>query len=56
MVRDIILDPFVGSGTTILACEQLGRKCLAMDIDPEAVAVTLERWYSATKKKPCVIC
>ena len=38
-----VFDPFVGSGTTIVAAEEMGRTCYAMDVDPAAVAVTLER-------------
>lgn len=45
---DVVLDPFVGSGTTIMACERMGRRCRAVDVDPEAVAVTLERWAIMT--------
>lgn len=48
----IIYDPFVGSGTTIIACEQLGRKCRAMEIDPGYVAVSIQRWVDATGKTP----
>ena len=41
---DVVFDPFVGSGTTIVACERLGGLCRAMDVDPDAVmAVSLER-------------
>ena len=36
-------DPFLGSGTTMVAAEQLGRICYGMDIEPKYVAVTLER-------------
>lgn len=38
-----VYDPFVGSGTTIVAAEQEGRVCYAMDIDPKYIAVALER-------------
>jgi DNA modification methylase len=38
-----VYDPFVGSGTTIIAAEHLGRTCYAMEIDPSVVAVVLER-------------
>ena len=38
-----VYDPFCGSGTTMVACEQLGRKCYAIEIDPAYVAVILER-------------
>ncbi len=38
-----VYDPFMGSGTTMVAAEQLNRVCYGMDIDPRYVAVTLER-------------
>jgi hypothetical protein len=38
-----VFDPFVGSGTTIVAAEQIGRSCYGMEIEPKYVAVTLER-------------
>jgi len=40
---DIVYDPFCGSGTTLVACEQLRRRGYAVEIDPGYVAVTLER-------------
>ena len=40
---EIIYDPFLGSGTTVVAAEQLRRVCYGMEIAPEYVAVTLER-------------
>lgn len=52
---DVVYEPFSGSGTTIIACEQLGRKCRAMEIAPEYVAVTLQRWADATGKTPAMI-
>lgn len=36
-------DPFLGSGTTMVAAEQLGRICYGMEIEPKYVAVALER-------------
>jgi hypothetical protein len=42
-VESPVYDPFVGSGTTIVAAEQEGRVCYAMDIDPKYVALALER-------------
>ncbi len=47
-----IWEPFLGSGTTLIACEQLGRKCRAMEIDPGYVAVSIQRWADATGKTP----
>lgn len=52
---DCVAEPFSGSGTTIMACEQLGRKCRAIEISPEYVSVALERWSVATKKQPELI-
>lgn len=47
-----VFDPFLGSGTTLIACEQLGRTCLAAEIDPGYVAVTIQRWVDATGGTP----
>jgi len=41
---EIVYDPFLGSGTTMIACENLGRKCRGMEIDPGYVAVILQRY------------
>jgi DNA modification methylase len=49
-----VYEPFCGSGTTIIACEQLHRRCYAMEISPGYVAVALQRWADATGKKPCL--
>lgn len=49
---DGVYDPFLGSGTTLIACEQLNRVCFGMEIYPGYVAVTLERYLDATGKKP----
>lgn len=46
-----IYDPFSGSGTTLIACEQLGRKCYAMELDPQYVDVIIERWETLTGQK-----
>ena len=48
----IVYDPFSGSGTTIIACEQLGRKCRAVEISPAYVAVAIERWATHTGGTP----
>jgi DNA modification methylase len=39
----LVCDPFLGSGTTLVACEQLSREGVGIEIDPKYVAVTLER-------------
>lgn len=46
-----IYDPFSGSGTTLIACEQLGRTCYAMEIDPQYVDVIIKRWENLTGLK-----
>lgn len=48
---DVILDIYAGSGTTILAAEQLYRKCYAMEIDPIYCDVAVKRWEDFTGKK-----
>jgi hypothetical protein len=48
-------EPFCGTGTTIIACEQLGRKCRAIEISPAYVAVALQRWADATGKTPKLV-
>jgi len=40
---DLVLDPFVGGGTTALACQQLKRRWICGDLDPQALATTAER-------------
>jgi DNA modification methylase len=52
--HDIVYDPFCGSGTTLLACHQLGRIGFGVELDPGYVAVTLER-LSALGLKPKLI-
>jgi len=45
---DAVLDPFVGSGTTIMAAELLGRRCFALEIDPVYCDVAVRRWEAFT--------
>jgi DNA modification methylase len=45
-----VFEPFSGSGTTIIACEQLGRKCYAVEIEPRYVDVAVKRWQNLTGK------
>ena len=45
-----IYDPFGGSGTTLIACEQTNRKCFMMEIDPIYCSVIIERWEKFTNK------
>ena len=42
--RGLVLDPFSGSGSTLIACERTDRTCAAIELDPVYVDVTLARW------------
>ncbi len=42
--NDIVADFFLGSGTTMIACENLGRRCRGIEIDPGYAAVSIHRW------------
>jgi len=46
-----VIDLFGGSGTTLLACEQLDRKCYMMELDPHYCDVIIARWEKLTNKK-----
>ncbi|WP_066733566.1 site-specific DNA-methyltransferase [Cupriavidus sp. D384] len=41
---DLVLDPFAGSGSTLIACEQRGRRCVAVELDPRYCDVVIRRW------------
>jgi DNA modification methylase len=47
---EIILDPFMGSGTSILAAEKIGRRAYGLEIDPLYVDVAVKRWQDFTKR------
>jgi len=47
----VVLEPFCGSGTTIIACEQTGRRCRAVEITPEYCDVAIRRFEEFTGKK-----
>lgn len=51
----VVYEPFLGSGTTLIACENLGRRCRAVEISPAYVAVALQRYFDATGKQPELI-
>ena len=46
-----VLDMFCGSGSTMIAAEQLGRKCYGMEISPQYCDVIVKRWEDFTGKK-----
>lgn len=50
-----VLDPFGGSGTTLIACEQTGRSCFMMEIDPHYCDVIIRRWEEFTGEKAVLL-
>ena len=53
--RQNVLDLFGGSGSTLIACEQLGRNCYMMELDPHYVDVIIARWEKFTGQKAVLI-
>lgn len=53
--EDIVLDLFGGSGTTLIACEQLNRNCYMMELDPKYIDVIINRWEQFTGKKAVLL-
>ncbi len=49
--KEAVLDPFGGSGTTLIAAEQLGRRCYMCELDPKFVDVIINRWEKFTGRK-----
>ena len=48
---DVVLDLFGGSGSTLIACEQLKRKCYMMELEPGYCDVIIARWEALTGRK-----
>jgi DNA modification methylase len=46
--RDVVLDPFGGSGSTLIACEKAGRQARLIELDPKYVDVIIQRWQDWT--------
>ena len=46
--RGVVLDPFLGSGTTLIAAERTGRRAYAMELEPRYVDVAIRRWQEHT--------
>jgi DNA modification methylase len=47
-LRDVVLDPFLGSGTTVIAAERTGRVCYGTEADPQSVDSIIRRWQAFT--------
>lgn len=52
---DVVLDLFGGSGSTIIACEQMNRKCYMMEYDPHYCDVIIDRWETFTGEKAVLV-
>jgi DNA modification methylase len=48
---DLVVEPFCGSGSTMIACEKLGRRCYSMEKSPVYATVAMRRWEKLTGKK-----
>ena len=53
--KGLILDPFAGSGTVLLAAERTGRRARAIELDPHYVDVGVRRWQRATGKQALLV-
>ena len=51
----VVLDPFGGSGTTLIACEQTGRSCRMLELDPRYCDVIIRRWEALTGEKAVLL-
>jgi len=49
---EIVLDPFLGSGSTLIACERASRRCAGLELEPRYVDVALARWQQLTGGEP----
>lgn len=52
---DLVLDPFVGSGTTVIACERTGRRARAVELDPRYCDVVVARWETFTGRQAATV-
>ena len=48
--KDLVLDPFGGSGTTLIAAEHSNRRCVMMELEPHYVDTIIERWQRYSKQ------
>ncbi len=49
--NDVVIEPFAGSGSTLIACEKTGRLCYTMELSPQYCDVVVKRWQNFTGKK-----
>ena len=52
---EVVLDLFGGSGSTLIACEQLNRKCYMCELDPHYCDVIIDRWEKFTGQKAILL-
>ena len=52
---EIALDLFLGSGSTLIACERTGRACYGMEIDPMYATIAIARWETFTGQKAVMV-
>jgi DNA modification methylase len=52
---DVVADVFLGSGSTLIAAEQLGRRCFVIELDARYVDVTVRRWEQFTGKAAVLV-
>ena len=48
---ECVVDPFVGSGSTVMGCDALGVTCRAMELSPEYVQLAIDRWEQASGER-----
>lgn len=53
--NDIVLDPFLGSGTTLMACQRTGRTCFGLELDPKYVDTIIRRWQRDTGQEAVLL-
>mgnify|MGYP002023513572 FL=1 len=49
-IGDVVIDSFLGSGSTLIACEKTGRQCYGVELDPQYCDVIVKRWENFTQK------